>query len=383
MKEDPSEQQVAQNVLAMVLPLEPSLHAFPPSAPDRYSHPVTALADNTSSLASPSFVNLTAHDVAQQAAHFAGWDQDYVQLSSGSFKGQLTEVRLGGVRLFRETTNQVVHERGSCEVGSRSFCLPLRMKGSTTFRGSDWSSTDCATMSDLQEMDLCTAPELDVIGVAFDDDQLAALAMDLRGFDIRKAIGPAAFIRPREEDAAKMKNLLLHVFELVASDSPAIAHESVRQGMAFAISETVIQLVRNASDTTEVPVTFKTRKDMVDRVIAYVEQNPDADVTVAELCRHFRVSRRTLQTYFHDTLRESPLQYLRAYRLNRVRQVLRGGDLRVQDAAGDWGFWHLGQFSHDYSRLFGELPSATRSAGSQQAVNLVRRRNGASGRFIP
>jgi AraC family ethanolamine operon transcriptional activator len=31
----------------------------------------------------------------------------------------------------------------------------------------------------------------------------------------------------------------------------------------------------------------------------------------------------------------------------------------VGQVAGDWGFYHLGQFSRDYRRLFGESPSAT------------------------
>jgi AraC family ethanolamine operon transcriptional activator len=37
----------------------------------------------------------------------------------------------------------------------------------------------------------------------------------------------------------------------------------------------------------------------------------------------------------------------------------------VQDVAARWGFWHLGQFSLDYKRQFGELPSATLRAARQ------------------
>ena len=32
----------------------------------------------------------------------------------------------------------------------------------------------------------------------------------------------------------------------------------------------------------------------------------------------------------------------------------------VQGVAARWGFWHMGAFSADYKRQFGELPSATR-----------------------
>jgi AraC family ethanolamine operon transcriptional activator len=31
----------------------------------------------------------------------------------------------------------------------------------------------------------------------------------------------------------------------------------------------------------------------------------------------------------------------------------------VNETAQSWGFFHLGQFAADYSKLFGELPSQT------------------------
>jgi AraC family ethanolamine operon transcriptional activator len=58
----------------------------------------------------------------------------------------------------------------------------------------------------------------------------------------------------------------------------------------------------------------------------------------------------------------SPAYYFKARRLNGVRAELRDGDpasTSVQAVALRWGFWHLGQFSVDYRRHFGELPSVT------------------------
>jgi AraC family transcriptional regulator, ethanolamine operon transcriptional activator len=33
--------------------------------------------------------------------------------------------------------------------------------------------------------------------------------------------------------------------------------------------------------------------------------------------------------------------------------------VQVQRIASHWGFWHAGQFAHDYKQLFGENPSDT------------------------
>ncbi|MBR0682029.1 helix-turn-helix domain-containing protein [Roseomonas eburnea] len=44
----------------------------------------------------------------------------------------------------------------------------------------------------------------------------------------------------------------------------------------------------------------------------------------------------------------------------RARRCARPpGPRQVKAAALSFSFWHLGRFSRDYRRLFGELPSAT------------------------
>jgi AraC family transcriptional regulator, ethanolamine operon transcriptional activator len=58
----------------------------------------------------------------------------------------------------------------------------------------------------------------------------------------------------------------------------------------------------------------------------------------------------------------SPKAYLKAKRLNAVRQDLKRAEANaVAEIANRWGFWHTGNFAADYLRLFGELPSQTRS----------------------
>ncbi|RKX37917.1 MAG: hypothetical protein DRP64_16575 [Verrucomicrobia bacterium] len=64
----------------------------------------------------------------------------------------------------------------------------------------------------------------------------------------------------------------------------------------------------------------------------------------------------------------SPKNYINAMRLNGVHKQLRGaqpGQIRVADAANNWGFWHMGQFAADYRKLFGENPSATLGCNAQ------------------
>ena len=74
------------------------------------------------------------------------------------------------------------------------------------------------------------------------------------------------------------------------------------------------------------------------------------------------VSERTLEYAFRERFGQSPKTFTLTYRLNNVRKILRHADPdadRIYEIAGHYGFLHMGQFTSDYKRLFGELPSET------------------------
>ena len=113
------------------------------------------------------------------------------------------------------------------------------------------------------------------------------------------------------------------------------------------------------------------RHALVARAKDYMRAHVDEPLTVEDLCRALRVSRRTLQYGFQDVLQISPAGYLRALRLNGARRALRGADPDrdcVHDIAARWGFWHLSRFADDYRRMFGELPSQTLRGGRVAAA---------------
>jgi len=57
----------------------------------------------------------------------------------------------------------------------------------------------------------------------------------------------------------------------------------------------------------------------------------------------------------------SPIRYLRTARYEKVREALHRAEPgeNVTEIAARWGFNHLGRFSVDYRRRFGENPSST------------------------
>jgi AraC family ethanolamine operon transcriptional activator len=83
---------------------------------------------------------------------------------------------------------------------------------------------------------------------------------------------------------------------------------------------------------------------------------------MVDLCRHVRVSERTLRNAFRSQFGHPPGVYLRLIRFNGVRTELLHASpttTSVTAAATRWGFIQLGRFAHDYRVLFGERPSET------------------------
>ena len=60
-----------------------------------------------------AFATTRTEDAHEHACSLQQWIQTYEQLSPGRFNGEIEEAWFGNVQVFRERTNQMVHEAGS------------------------------------------------------------------------------------------------------------------------------------------------------------------------------------------------------------------------------------------------------------------------------
>ncbi|MBB3139306.1 AraC family transcriptional regulator [Halomonas organivorans] len=100
----------------------------------------------------------------------------------------------------------------------------------------------------------------------------------------------------------------------------------------------------------------------VKRVEEYIEAHAEEPLTPAHLAEVAGVSLRTLYAGFRDFRQQSPMEYLRQVRLQRIRTALQahGNSASITETAMRWGFTHMGRFSQRYRQVFGEMPSETR-----------------------
>lgn len=99
----------------------------------------------------------------------------------------------------------------------------------------------------------------------------------------------------------------------------------------------------------------------VKRAEAFIEANACEPVRLIDIAAAADVSVRTLLTSFQKFRATSPMQMLRAVRLQRVRQKLLCAPVgtAVTEVALECGFTHIGRFANAYQQCFGEMPSET------------------------
>ncbi|MBS0420204.1 MAG: AraC family transcriptional regulator [Proteobacteria bacterium] len=100
------------------------------------------------------------------------------------------------------------------------------------------------------------------------------------------------------------------------------------------------------------------------RAEAFIRANLSNEVGIAEIATAAGVPERTLFAAYRKHKGLSPIAHYRALRLQAARDNLVRPEPAdtVASIACRWGFYHLGHFSRDYYRRFGERPSETLKA---------------------
>ncbi|WP_406164009.1 AraC family transcriptional regulator [Streptomyces sp. NBC_00882] len=102
-----------------------------------------------------------------------------------------------------------------------------------------------------------------------------------------------------------------------------------------------------------------------------IETRAAEPLTVADIAAEVHVSVRVLQEGFRRHVGCSPTEHLREIRLRRAHAALVEADAQtstVASVAVRWGFLHMGRFSVEYGRRFGESPSLTLRRPAREAA---------------
>ncbi len=93
----------------------------------------------------------------------------------------------------------------------------------------------------------------------------------------------------------------------------------------------------------------------------YIRDNITRNISIHDLVKVCEVSERALYNGFRRFRHTTPMNYLRAYRMERVHEDLlsAGPEQSVTEIATHWGVTQLGRFASFYKLVYGQSPSDT------------------------
>jgi len=106
---------------------------------------------------------------------------------------------------------------------------------------------------------------------------------------------------------------------------------------------------------------------IVARIEEFIEAHWYEAITIERLVAEAGISGRSLFRTFERARGYSPMAFVKAVRLRHARDMLLSGDpgVTVASVAAACNFVNQGHFARHYREAFGELPSATLSAGGR------------------
>lgn len=279
------------------------------------------------------------------------------QLGKGLFCGDLFRASIGSVTLDTGSYNDVPT---TCEgaLGDRLF-LALELSGTGTainLNGEQLKQSAIAGYSERSDFFFCQGKQ-----------SCHWLCFQVRREELKKAgcvLSHDPFFITRI--TPQMKHLLvselLHLLttlrstELSGALDPKITKDHL------------LSLFANALSSTNKPEKMRNTEylKIVKQITGYMEAHLGERITMMDLCRLSGKSESTLKRAFQRIYAISPRAYLASHRLNAVqRKLLQSGPKRttVTYTALQHGFLHLGRFSAEYKKQFGELPSQTLARG--------------------
>jgi AraC family transcriptional regulator, ethanolamine operon transcriptional activator len=306
-------------------------------------------------------------DFDMMAASAIGWDQKYEHIGRGRFEGSLSMVVLNTLQLGRERWKPGIMQRGSAPAGCWFVGLPIIAEGSIHVRGRQIASGQPVLAGPSADIAFTANGQTDMAQVVIPVDQIehwmhvrrGAAGLDKKYLDRPWRMSEQEVMRRGTMLARLLKSLL----NRVDTDTSPNGLASI-EGQ---VVDVVLGMVPSLDVAEPLHRRARVAMNLRDMLLGHVE----APLNVSAMCEALGVKERTLFLACVEAFGRPPKAMLLELRLNAVRRALThpSSDQTVTTVASRFGFCHFGEFSAEYRRQFGELPSITlaKTMGTSEA----------------
>lgn len=294
------------------------------------------------------------HNLEHMLEGIKHFDLDFVPLDSNPFYAEVTQVTSGDMLLKAGCFRSNIQQFGTLPYGFRTFVIPCKPETHYWWLGHEVDGNTIQLFPSNQELNSITNHSFEVITVSFSDQLIEEVIVELDRDHIWDSLKELEVWKVSE----KVRDFL------VKTSNKYLTSNSVLFGIDQRIyakhllkmlleSMPIKRKGNRIKRATNVPSALKA-------VIDLIRDNPNHEVlNMGTIVERSGVSERTLQYAFLRHYSMTPMQFYKNYRIQRIRKRLQKApsDLKIIDIAAANGFYHMGQFSSDFKKFTGQLPS--------------------------
>ncbi len=310
----------------------------------------------------PRYLEATFNDVDHFGEALAASGFQVTQLSQGAFQGCLAAWMISpSLSVTRQQASQSLQVINDKQPDRFRFVVLLNTPAQPAFARDRPLVANSIFGFDIERpVHLITSPDgqdqckIDVSKAVF--QHYAALA---HRYDLDEAFLQRNMVVPALDRFSPLCAYLRQLFQTGASQVWGQTPQA-----ATLMEQDLMPLLIDAlppAHQAKAPRSYR-RAALVSTAKAYIMENLDQPLTLAQICQAVCISQRSLQYGFQDMLGMGPMAFVKVQRLHGIRRALLYADPKpetVAQIAHQWGFFSLGHFARDYKTMFGELPSET------------------------
>jgi len=95
-------------------------------------------------------------------------------------------------------------------------------------------------------------------------------------------------------------------------------------------------------------------------MLDYIQQNYAGELTMEEIARSAMISQSECLRCFRNTIGQTPIQYLKSYRVQRASEQLQSTARKICDIGADCGFREMSYFAKTFREIMGVTPGEYR-----------------------
>lgn len=290
------------------------------------------------------------------------WELDFKLLSRNNFRAYLNLYSNKTFQLGRTSLSGTIHQQGLVPKGFRTIVIPAGFQVSYNWLHKKVTSNNLLIFPKSGILESVSYDNFDVYVLSVEEERLNELLDSFQFINATRVFG-------QNEMRLFLDRNFLEVFLIEANEflkftkkNSQFSSEQNKKAEKLMEDQLMYKILKYIDESNVlVDKSVDRKRDVaMKKAMELICSVGDNQITIKDLCKICRVSERTLEYAFLEKYQVSPNQYIKAYRLNMVKNHLitrKGEYKRISDVASLYGFHHLSQFSFDFKRHFGVSPS--------------------------